>query len=422
MLRPDAIRAVGPVDPVSRVDRVADPRQEAFERSMSGLLGKSIMASVLARLTDGTSLVSVQGTQVRMMLPPSVKAGAEVPLTLISAGPRPTFQLTSGDGQAIAATTYPPSSLPAAAASAQAAARMSQLGAPPGQQRPAEVDDAAGEIEGTIDAELNAKGQTKAGQGAPAAPLAQTGATGQSTVLNGAPVAADPNAPPAPVLSATGKVISSVLSAAQNAPGAALALAGAEPLVATARPDPAQLSVRLQETISRSGLFYESHVAEWAEGTRTLAALMQEPQAQRAPGVPTDPNTAQFINLQLTSQEQSRVMWQGQLAPGQHMEWEIEKDAPERRDGDGRDGEDEQPVWRSGMRFRMPLLGEIDATVVMVGGQCQIEIRTVSDEVGGLLRRHAGALNTAMEAAGTPLTSLSIGPAAGPAATKDGDG
>ena len=389
MLRPDAIRAVGPVDAASRVERIADPRQEAFERAMSGLVGKSIVASVLARLNDGSSLVSVQGTPVRMMLPASLQAGAEVPLTLINAGARPTFQLTSGYGQAIAASAYPSSSLPAAAASASAAARMAQLGATPGQD--------------TLD-----QLQAKPGQGPGAASLGQAAALGRGNVVPDAPAPLDPNAAPAPVLSATGKVISSVLTAAHNAPGSALALEGTEPLVATARPDPTQLAARLQDTISRSGLFYESHVAEWAEGTRSLSTLMQEPQTQRAPSAPTDPDTAQFINLQLTSQEQSRVVWQGQLAPGQHMEWEIEKDGGGHSGGD--DG-DEQPVWRSGMRFRMALLGEIDATVVMVGGRCQIEIRTNSDEVGGVLRRHAGELTTAMEAAGTPLTSLTIGAA-----------
>ena len=389
----DAIRAIGPVDAASRIDRIADPRQEAFERAMSGLVGKSIIASVLARLNDGTSLVSVQGTPVRMMLPPSLQAGAEVPLTLINAGARPTFQLTSGDGQAIPASAYPPSSLPAAAASASAAARMAQLGATPGQE--------------TLD-----QLQAKPGQGPGAASLGQAVPLGRGSVVPDAPPPLDPNAAPAPVLSATGKVISSVLTAAHNAPPAALALEGTEPLVAASRPDPAQLATRLQDTISRSGLFYESHVAEWAEGTRSLSTLMQEPQTQRAPSAPTDPDTAQFINLQLTSQEQSRVVWQGQLAPGQHMEWEIEKDESSQR---GADDADQPPVWRSGMRFQMALLGDIDATVVMVGGRCQIEIRTGSDAVGGVLRRHAGELSSAMEAAGTPLTSLTIGANPAPA-------
>jgi hypothetical protein len=69
------------------------------------------------------------------------------------------------------------------------------------------------------------------------------------------------------------------------------------------------------------------------------------------------------------------------------------------------------------MRFRLPLLGDINATVVMVGGQCQIEIQTASSDIGSLLKGHAARLSAAMEAAGTPLTSLSIGVAPG----EDGD-
>ena len=217
-----------------------------------------------------------------------------------------------------------------------------------------------------------------------------------------------PGAPPAPVLSDAGRVISSVLAAAQNAPGAALALQGNQPLLATKAPEPAQLATRLQDTIGQSGLFYESHLAEWAEGTRPMSELLREPQTGRPPTPPTDPATAQFINLQLTSQEQARVAWQGQLLPGQHMEWEIQKEDPDQRHGQGADGED-APTWRSGMKFRLPLLGEIAATVVMVGDKFQIEIQTVTSEVGSTLRAHAGALTSAMEAAGTPLSSLSIG-------------
>ena len=390
LLRSDlnAVKQVGALDPVQRTDPAGDPRQEAFQRSMSGMLGKSMLASVLSRLADGSSLVSVQGTPVRMMLPPGVAVGAEVPLTVVAASPRATFQLNGGDGQAIHATAFQSASLPAAALSAQAAAAVAQLSDPAAEQAGA--------------------AQLRGAQAGGAQALGQAAVLGAQAAHKAAqPVPELHAASPAPVLSETGKVISSILSAAQQAPVATLTIEGTEALVNTAHPEPAQLAAKLQETISRSGLFYESHVAEWAEGARSLNALMQEPQTQRAAGAPpTDPATAQFINLQLTSQENSRVLWQGQLMPGQQMQWEIHKDAPQERGG----GEQqEQPVWRSGMRFRLPTLGEIDATVVMVGGQCQVEIKAGSSGIGALMRSHAGALTAAMEAAGTPLTSLSIG-------------
>jgi hypothetical protein len=107
----------------------------------------------------------------------------------------------------------------------------------------------------------------------------------------------------------------------------------------------------------------------------------------------------------LSSQEQSRLTWQGQLAAGQPLEWNIEKDQPGQRDGDA----PETPVWRSKMTFRLPLLGEIAASVVMSGENFQIEIQTDSTTIGSALRAQAGTLSSAMEAAGTPLSALSIG-------------
>jgi flagellar hook-length control protein FliK len=43
--------------------------------------------------------------------------------------------------------------------------------------------------------------------------------------------------------------------------------------------DAAGLADRLREALTKSGVFYESHLAQWAEGKRQLAELLQEPQA-----------------------------------------------------------------------------------------------------------------------------------------------
>jgi hypothetical protein len=43
--------------------------------------------------------------------------------------------------------------------------------------------------------------------------------------------------------------------------------------------DAAGLADRLRQALTKSGVFYESHLAQWAEGKRQLAELLQEPQA-----------------------------------------------------------------------------------------------------------------------------------------------
>jgi hypothetical protein len=384
-LRTDANGAVpvGKLERGGRAEGLADPRQKSFQRSMSSLVGKSMLSQVLSRLADGNYIVRVEGNPVRMQLPPGTKIGSEVPLTLLSTDPRPTFKLTNGDGRALPGALYLPSAL-----SAQAEKLLAEAGGL-----------------------LGGKGAGAATASASASALQAASLAAQA----GADSAA--GAPPAPVLSDAARLISSVLAAAQNAPGAAMTLQGHQPLLDSKAPQPAQLASTLQDTIGQSGLFYESHLAEWAEGSRPLSELMREPQTGRAPGSPaTDPSTAQFINLQLTSQEQARVAWQGQLLPGQQMAWEIQKEDPNQQGGRGADGE-QKPVWRSGMTFRLPLLGEIAATVVMAGDTFQIEIQTGSNEVGSLLRSQAASLSDAMAAAGTPLSSLSIG-----VKREDGDG
>ncbi|HIH2693465.1 TPA: flagellar hook-length control protein FliK, partial [Burkholderia cenocepacia] len=46
----------------------------------------------------------------------------------------------------------------------------------------------------------------------------------------------------------------------------------------------------LAQAVSESGLFYESHLAQWLAGQRPLAALMREPQARLATALaPVDP-------------------------------------------------------------------------------------------------------------------------------------
>ncbi|MBB3641246.1 flagellar hook-length control protein FliK [Variovorax atrisoli] len=82
-------------------------------------------------------------------------------------------------------------------------------------------------------------------------------------------------------LSVAARVIGAVLADLQAQPGP---VRGAVPLLpARAQPvNAAALAGTLAQTVSDSGLFYESHLASFAAGTRTLAQMKQEPQAQWA--------------------------------------------------------------------------------------------------------------------------------------------
>ena len=489
-----AVMPVRPADGVGAGAAVGDDRQALFQRALQGMVGKSVTAEVMSRFNDGSSLVKVADNAVRMMLPPGVNVGDQVPLTVLTASPRPTFQLGTGTPGASPTVVYSEGaaadggealyspSLP----SQQAAGQPAGTGRPPAATVPGQPGQ-AGQAEAGAAADPDAlPGQARPGA-APGGPAAQPGtqptvarpgaeaaqataaqgkpadaaagrplptAAGQpaaaqaagtplpadavkpqslaATLLGKAPLTPSSELPeldhttPQSTLSSTARVLTTVLTAAQGGQMAQLALIGKTALFGNGLPATDALAQKLQDTISKSGLFYESHVTEWVKGERTLPDLMREPQMQRmaqggehaaarAAANGPDLTAAQMINQQLHTHEQGRVQWQGEAWPGQAMQWDVRREQREKNKQDGGAG-DETPeqIWRSGVRFRFPLLGEVSATVTLVGGQVHIQVQAGSDDTADTLRIHAGRLEQAMEAAGAPLSSLLI--------TQDGGG
>ena len=361
------VAPVGHVAAAAGADAVGDARQQDFQRALAGLVGKSMPAEVLSRLTDGSLIVRVAGIPARMVLPSpppqpqlqSLQPGAEIALTLVSLTPRPTFQLTNAPQLA---------AIPA----------FFDVDAPAGAQR-------------------------------------------HATALESAASEA--------TLSATARVLSNVLGAAARAEHPQTSIVAPLALLAQAPADPARLAAQLKDAIGTSGLFYESHLAEWSAGTRALAELQREPQMQRelpmqrepqlqrglTADSAADPAAAQFINLQLASQEQGRIAWQGQLLPGQDLAWQISRDRP--GSGAHAGAENPDPPWRSALRLRFAALGEIGATVVLAGDQLHIALQAGSGDIGSVLRARSDELRRALEACGNPAATLTVSLAAPSGAT-----
>lgn len=92
----------------------------------------------------------------------------------------------------------------------------------------------------------------------------------------------------ATTLSVAARAISAILGAAPDGPQG---VRGASPVwTASAAPVPAQLAGALARVVAGSGLFYESHLQQFAAGARPLALLAQEPQARLGPLAHTRPD------------------------------------------------------------------------------------------------------------------------------------
>lgn len=347
-------RPPSPVDAPTRAASSTDARLQAYQRLNQIALGREMQATVDSLLDDGNFLVRIGDGQARMALPLGTRVGDQLSMVLIAREPRPTFLLN------------------------------------------------------------------------------QTGSA------------------PA-TLSATARLIDQVL----HMSGARTATVGAAAPLFQAPADARSIATALQDAIGRSGLFYESHLQEWLNGRRSLEQLAQEPQARlnqpaqqaggdmarlagsmREPGEGTqklldlmrdarvqpanpqnvdadvitrgnaapaiDPEAARLIGLQLNALEQQQLRWRGELWPGQDLEWEVS------REPHGGAKQPEQEIWSSEVRFELPHLGAVTASIRLSGDRVQLQVQAGSDEGAALLREHAGALAKSLDAAGTTLDALLV--------------
>lgn len=375
MLRSDAtgMRPVIQADSISSISPASTPSQEAFNRLMQVSIGKQFQAEVLLRQNDGTYLVRIADTTARMALPESANSGDQLSMKLLAAHPRPTFLLGE--------TTV--STLPL-----------------PLQQR------TTGTLIDTLTqgAATDSAGQVGRTAGTEAA--VQTGiASAEAGATSSTPTS----------LSSAGRMIDALLQASPQG-HAPSSISGQTAIVPSPDVPSTKLAQAMHETLEFSGLFYESHVGEWVEGKRPAEALLREPQAQlkqgltetsdaqqQTPTTATNNEAANLMRMQLEVLENRRFAWQGELWPGQQFEWEVTDESPQQQDSP------EAPqTWRSVMRFELPTLGAVSASVLLSGGHVQVQLRTTSENAALTIRSYTGALASALEAAGSPLDLLTV--------------
>ncbi|WP_175976631.1 flagellar hook-length control protein FliK [Burkholderia sp. BCC1047] len=117
--------------------------------------------------------------------------------------------------------------------------------------------------------------------------ISRSGGDATPAIVGRLPLLADPAVlltdTPVPAPAASAPTGASTPASAQASSAAATREAAAPPPVAALR-------AALAQAVSESGLFYESHLAQWLAGQRPLAALMREPQARLATALaPADP-------------------------------------------------------------------------------------------------------------------------------------
>lgn len=223
----------------------------------------------------------------------------------------------------------------------------------------------------------------------------------------------------APRLSQTARLLSDILQQVpdRNSPPT---VAPPGPLLARPTTQVGELALALRTALVRSGLFYESHLANWAVGLDSLDGLMEEPQnrlgAAQAPAPPAATDGARppnplhvLLSQQLQVLETPQFIWRGELWPGQSLAWLLRHDVDPERQGTPAGGEAASAGWTSQLKLNLPALGEVTAHIRLdAAGAFSIRVLPANPDTEPLLRQHQGEFAAQMAAAGCPLQSLTV--------------
>ena len=236
---------------------------------------------------------------------------------------------------------------------------------------------------------------------------------------------AAPATAPAARLSDTARFITSLLGETAKLPVTAPAQGGT-PLLAMPPGDHDEIAAELRNALTSSGLFYESHQAQWAAGDRPLTVLLQEPQAQlppltgaaasahgddynvnhgdTAPHLPELPVHRDALNIvrhQLDALETRQIVWNGLIWHDQPIEWEVTGQRHAKLAAD-------DAPWRTHLRLSLPRLGAIDATLLVAARGVAVLLHAATDATAATLADHRGELSQALRAAGVVPLSITI--------------
>lgn len=216
------------------------------------------------------------------------------------------------------------------------------------------------------------------------------------------------------------------------------------PLMNSRTPDAAVVATALRNSVTFSGLFYESHLMQWCLGERPFASILREPRAGRlqqmrterhkagttnhsgefpvdadtldttaAVGLLTEHDQVNRSDLLLsraalqTIREQVELLlngaftWRGEAIEGHELEWLVE------REPEGPDAED-TPSWRTSISVKLPHLGRVCATLSFAEKGIDGIMRPELPETAALLRNEVGILEQRLAESGISLNGMVI--------------
>ncbi|MEQ1837461.1 MAG: flagellar hook-length control protein FliK [Candidatus Nitrotoga sp.] len=200
-------------------------------------------------------------------------------------------------------------------------------------------------------------------------------------------------------------------------------------------PDTRLLAGALRDALGKSGLFYESHQAQWIRGERSMNQLLEEPQnvltgksllpspnneqravsvAQTSSNMPVTSDSADDTSLpiakellslvqqQLHTLEHHHLAWMGQVWPGQEIQWEI-KGQPEHQPQ-----QQDERQWSTEIELALPKLGNVHARLVFTESGLQLTLNAADTVTVDLFNRTLPQLRNSLADADIALTTALV--------------
>jgi len=136
------------------------------------------------------------------------------------------------------------------------------------------------------------------------------------------------------------------------------------------------------------------------------AAHAQDTAVQASIAAGIHPSTIPLVRQQLELLATDQFRWSGEAWPGAAFEWEIE---PEDHGGQSQDGSGPDRAWRTRVSISLPMLGTVNADLVLTGSFLVVRVRA-SEDGGARLFADGEHFRQQLDAAGIQLAGFSVQP------------
>lgn len=143
------------------------------------------------------------------------------------------------------------------------------------------------------------------------------------------------------------------------------------------------LAKQVSAAVENSGLFYESHLQQWANGQRSTDQIAKEPQArfgqeqvisEKGLNPAAAEQSVKLVTAQLAALDNNRISLALSGLLGHPVQIDIEPDNEDAPKEDEQNNEEAARPWVARLKLDMAHLGELNVRVRMVGSQCDVQI------------------------------------------------